>query len=137
MKKLVNGQLVDLTDDEILARQSEEVAAVSEALDAYKSIYRDQKILEGITVSGVTIGGDDTTQNRLMAARILAKEDASYTVNWKSSNGFVSLNAAQVIVLADALRDHVQKCFDAENSLTGSYATILEVESAFDTAYSS
>jgi hypothetical protein len=73
-----------------------------------------------------------------MAARIIAKEDAGYTVNWKLPSGFVTLDAATIIALADAMRAHVQKCFDAEESVLATvneYLTVQEIQEAFDAAY--
>lgn len=69
----------------------------------------------GITVSGMTVQTDRDSQALIMAARILAKEDANYTVKWKTASGFVVLDATQTIALADAVRAHVQGCFDAES----------------------
>lgn len=108
---------------------------LQEQINAHKSNYRDQRILEGITLSGVSVKGDDRTQNNLIAARIMAKEDVNYTVKWKAVDGFVSLNATQIIAIADALRTHIQTCFDAEASLTGNYSSISALETAFDNAY--
>ena len=97
---------------------------------------RDKKLYAGVTVSGVTVGTDDLTQQRLMAARIIAKEDPSYTVKWKAVGGFVDLNAAQIIAIADAVRAHVKKCFDAEADIEGNaYDTLEDMEAAYDTAY--
>lgn len=104
----------------------------------YLRKFRDEKIYSGITVNGVTIETDDLTQQRIMAARIVAKEDANYTVNWKASGTFVALNAAQIIAISDAVRLHVQKCFDAEKTATDNidnYGTPDEVKTAFDNAY--
>ena len=68
----------------------------------------------GIEVSGMPVQTDQASQTKIMAARILAKEDANYTVKWKTAAGFVELNATQIIAVADAVRAHVQACFDAE-----------------------
>ena len=68
----------------------------------------------GITVSGVPVKTDRESQSLMTAARIIAKEDSNYSVNWKAGAGFVTLNAATLIAIADAVRGHVQDCFDSE-----------------------
>jgi hypothetical protein len=59
-------------------------------------------------------------------------------VEWKTENGFVTLDAASEIAVADAAEAHVQKCFAAEKSVTdniANYSTLAEIETAFDEAY--
>ena len=68
----------------------------------------------GIMVGDTFINTDRDTQSKLTAARIVAKEDRTYTVQWKLQSGFVTLDAAQVIAMADAVRAHVQAAFDKE-----------------------
>jgi len=53
--------------------------------------------------------------------------DPNYRCNWKTSAGFVELNAAQLVTIATAVREHVQACFDRELALlraieAGSYS---------------
>lgn len=78
----------------------------------------------GIVVNDVIVGTDLDTQTKLTAVRIIAKEDPGYTVNWKLPSGFVTLDAAQVIAMADAVRAHVQSAFDREAAL------LTEIEAA-------
>lgn len=106
-------------------------------IDKYKNTYRDKRLYEGIIYNSVSVGTDDLTQQRLMSARILAKENSAYTVNWKTNDGFVLLDSPTIIALADAVRDHVQKCFDAHKAIDSkTYSTNEEVETAFDAQYS-
>jgi hypothetical protein len=44
-------------------------------------------------------------------------QDSTYTCRWKGIDGFVTLNATQIIAIADAVRAHVQSCFDHEAEL--------------------
>lgn len=136
MKKLVNGALVDRDADEIAARDAEISRKRGLKIARHLRIYRDRRVYEGVTVGGVRIGTDDRTQMRLMAARVMAAEDADYSVNWKAESGFVTLDAEAVIALADAVRAHVQKCFDAEEAIAGAVFVSFEtLEGAFDNAY--
>ena len=43
---------------------------------------RDEKLYDDLDIGGFKITPDDLTQQRIMAARIIAKEDETYTVNW-------------------------------------------------------
>lgn len=72
--------------------------------------------VSGITVGGVRVNTDRETQSILTGARILAKEDAGYSVNWKTSSGWAALNAATIIAVADAVAAHVQGAFDTEKA---------------------
>lgn len=85
---------------------------------AQLAAYRYEQEVGGITVSSVPVATDRQSQSLMTAARIIAKEDANYTVNWKGDAGFVTLNAAAIIAIADAVRGHVQDCFDNEKTHT-------------------
>jgi hypothetical protein len=59
--------------------------------------------------------------------------DPAYTCNWKTASGFVELNSPQLVIIATAVRAHVQACFDRELALlraieTGSYSNDMLAE---------
>lgn len=97
--------VADFSVADARAAKKEELAAL-----------RYDKEIAGITVNSAPIQTDRDSQAKLIAIRILAKEDANYTVKWKAASGFVTLNAAAVIAVADAVGTHVQDCFDNEGS---------------------
>lgn len=72
----------------------------------------------GIVVNNLQIATDRHTQSVLTGARILAKEDANYSVNWKGPQGWLVVNAAGIIAMADAVAAHIQACFDNEKALS-------------------
>lgn len=81
---------------------------------------RDRAIEAGTTVAGMAVATDDKTQTRIMGAAMSAMLDPAYSVAWKGVNGvFVTLTAPQVIAVAQAIRAHVQACFDREAVLLG------------------
>ena len=89
-------------------------AEAAQRRDAIR-LRRDQAIGAGVTLSGLTVGTDDTTQTRIMGAAMSAMLDPDYTVAWKAADGtFATLTAPQVIAVAQAIRTHVQACFDRE-----------------------
>ena len=53
----------------------------------------------------------------ITGAALKAMQDSEYICRWKSENGFVTLTAPQIIAIADAVRAHVQSCFDHEAEL--------------------
>lgn len=71
----------------------------------------------GITLNGTEIATDRESQGLLTGAVLKAKDDPAYSVRWKARNGWFSLDAATIIAIADAVRDHVQACFDKEEVL--------------------
>lgn len=102
-------------------------------LPEHLATYREQKITEGITVNGLTLGGDDKTMLRVAGARIKADADPTFTTKW---NGSTVLNAAAIIAVSDAMLAHVDKCFDAYGAVDLTDLTTPEqVEAAFDAAY--
>lgn len=131
-------QHIEMTAEEIAARQAEESAAIASMVAAHLPNYRFKKENGGINVNGTPVQTDRETRASLLGARTIAKEDANYTVTWKTDNGFAVLNAVQIIAIADAVASHVRKCFVAEAAVTpnlGSMTTVAEVETAFNTAY--
>ena len=133
-QKLVNGELIDLTPQEITARQNEESAYRTSQVQAYLPAYRYQRENAGITVGGVTIPTDIATRTNLLGAKAL-----NTSITWKTPNGFVLLTAEQIAAISTAVGQHVQKCFDAEAVVLSNlhlYTNQAQVEAAFDTAYS-
>lgn len=72
----------------------------------------------GITVGGIPVSTDMSSQIKVLGAAVAAQMDPGYTVEWKTPVGFISLNATDVIGIAQAIRAHIQACFDNEAALT-------------------
>lgn len=112
---------------------SEDVPYTEAELAAHLSAYREKKIEAGISINGLTIGGDDKSMLRVAGARIKADADPTFTTKW---NGATVLDANAIIAVSEALLAHVDKCFDAYGSIDPSaYDTIQALEEAFDDAY--
>ena len=71
----------------------------------------------GITFNGVEIATDRESQATLMGAVLAAQNNPEYVANWKARNGWAVLDAATILAVADAVRTHVQACFDREKLL--------------------
>ncbi|WP_018264309.1 DUF4376 domain-containing protein [Methylosinus sp. LW4] len=72
----------------------------------------------GTSVNGMRIFTDETTQAKLTAAVVASVLNNNYAVNWKlADGGFVMLDHAALIAVAQGVRAHVQSCFDREAQL--------------------
>lgn len=73
----------------------------------------------GIVLGGVPIKTDRESTAKITAAYVQASANPSFTVRWKVDTGvFVTLDAATIIAIGDAVTAHVQACFDNEDVLT-------------------
>jgi hypothetical protein len=72
----------------------------------------------GVVVNGLTIDTSRESQGMITGAALTATLDEAYTCQWKTATGFVVLTAEQIIAVAQAVREHVQTCFDREAELT-------------------
>lgn len=69
----------------------------------------------GTSINGITVHTDERTKSNIAGAALAAILDENYTVKWKTSSGdFITLNAQEIIGIAQAIRSHVQACFDRE-----------------------
>ncbi len=69
-------------------------------------------------IAGVNgIRTDRESQALITGAALKAMQDPDYTCRWKGIDGFVTLTAPLIIAIADAVRQHVQSCFDHEAEL--------------------
>lgn len=71
----------------------------------------------GTTVNGVLIDTGRDSQALITGAALAAVIDDNYSLNWKTETGFVHLTAPEIIAVAQAVRAHVQGCFDREGEL--------------------
>lgn len=103
--------------------------------------YRYEIEVGGLDMGNITIQTDRASRADLLGARTKASEDSGYTVTWKTDAGFATLTAPQIIGIADAVHDHIQKCYAAEATVSAgieddTYTTLTEVQNAFTTEYS-
>ena len=71
----------------------------------------------GVTVNGVLIDTGRDSQALITGAALAAMLDSEYSLNWKTESGFIHLSAPEIIAVAQAVRAHVQACFDREGEL--------------------
>jgi hypothetical protein len=74
----------------------------------------------GISVNGSPVATDERSQAKFVGACLAATLDANYSVQWKlADGGFTTLDHDQIIAIAQAVRAHVQACFDHEATFAG------------------
>jgi hypothetical protein len=94
--------------------------AATEALIERVRLRRNEAMAAGISVGGVPVYTDDLSQQRIIGAALAVKRDPDLVINWKTAGGFfVPLDAEAVLMVADAVRVHIQACFDHEAVLLG------------------
>lgn len=106
-------------------------------LAAYAAQCRWQKETGGIVVGGMPIATDDRSKMMITGARLKADADAGFTTQWKAGAAvFVTIDAATIIAISDAVLAHVSACFAIEASVisdigTGAITTTVEIDAAF------
>ena len=95
-----------LTFDELKMQKKAEIAAARYARET-----------AGTTVNGVLIDTGRDSQALITGAALAAVIDSGYSLNWKTASGFIHLTAPEIIAVAQAVRAHVQACFDREAEL--------------------
>lgn len=104
-----------------IVRELAEYLPTLEQVKAAKlaEIAQDRWIQEtgGVEINGVRVATDDRSQGLIAGAAMKAMQDAAYTCWWKGEAGWALLNAQTILAIADAVRAHVQACFDKERLL--------------------
>lgn len=79
----------------------------------------------GLKLNDFVIATDRESRSQINAAVMSTVLDPDYTVRWKMINGFYDLDASAIQMVATAVRNHVQACFDREAEL---YAAVDAAE---------
>ncbi|WP_253277059.1 DUF4376 domain-containing protein [Pseudomonas fluorescens] len=86
----------------------------------------------GITFNGLAIDTGRDSQGLITGATLASVLDPSYVCNWKTPVGFVELNAATLAAVSQAVRAHVQSCFDREAELIAAVQSDTYTESMLE-----
>ena len=74
--------------------------------------------ISGLNITNLAIKTDPESRSNLSTVALFAMQSPSLTVPWKSADGtFVTLNAAQIIEVGEAVLAYVQQCFATEAGL--------------------
>lgn len=99
-------EISDFTIDDLKTQKKAQIA-----------VARYNAEIAGTTVNGVLIDTGRDSQALITGAALAAMLDDGYSLNWKTESGFIHLSAPEIIVVAQAVRAHVQSCFDKEGEL--------------------
>lgn len=105
------------TFDELKAQKKQDIAAA-----------RYEAETSGTTVNGILIDTGRDSQALITGAALAAVIDGEYSLNWKTTAGFIHLTAPEIIAVAQAVRAHVQSCFDREGELVALVDTAQTAE---------
>lgn len=98
---------------------------------------RWEKEAGGITLSGLVVHTDDRSKIMISGARVAAEADPNFTTQWKGADGsFVTLDAAMIVAISNAVSTHVSNCFALEAQVlaqieAGTITTAAEIDAAF------
>ena len=106
---------VTLTKEEIEAHLNPKIPFSTAKENKYTEIAAARYNAEIAGINGIRT--DRESQGLITGAALKAMQDSTYTCKWKGIDGFVELTAPQIIAVADAVRQHVQSCFDHEAEL--------------------
>ena len=101
----------------VLDYSPDEVAGILEAAKERKRGEIAAARFEAETSGIDGIKTDRESQALITGAALKAMQDSTYSCRWKGVGGFVELTAPQILAIADAVRAHVQSCFDHESEL--------------------
>lgn len=113
---------------------------VPPALDllAYAAQKRWEKEVGGTEVAGMPVFTDDRSKTLIMGARQAADADPDFTTQWKAAAGaFITLDAAMIMAISNAVLAHVASCFAREAAVIaaiedGTITSAAEIDDAFD-----
>jgi hypothetical protein len=115
---IVKRKQVAMTKAEIAERDE----AITEGWRQQIEARRYQAEIGGIELQGLPIATDDRSKTLINGSALKSLRNSAYTLRWKTEEGFIDLPADQVLVMADAVADHVQACFDREAELQAAVA---------------
>ena len=95
-----------MTLDDLKQRKKAEIASA-----------RYEYEISGITFHDVHITTDREDQAMITATALSAVLDQTYTTVWKGADGYLTLNASEILEMARAVADHVESAFAEEKRL--------------------
>ena len=142
MKKLVNGELVDLTQEEIDARNAEQSVTETKAITDHIKAYRRERESDQVSIGTGDTLVTVTPDLRTVFTIETIDRDGLGVKDYRADNGVFDLTAQRVSQLNIAIKTHIAKCFKAQATVETAhastpYTTKDAIETAFDNAYNS
>ncbi|MBQ2470476.1 MAG: DUF4376 domain-containing protein [Ruminococcus sp.] len=73
--------------------------------------------IAGVIINGIHITTDREDQAMITAVALSAVVDPNYTTVWKGADGYLTLNAAEILAMARIVGAHVEAAFAEEKRL--------------------
>lgn len=133
---MANRHRVMIAEWEADGNTIEPYAEPAPDLIAHAAQKRWEKEVRGITLSGLVIYTDDRSKIMISGARVAAEADPNFTTQWKGADGtFVTLDAAMIVAISNAVSTHVSNCFALEAQVlaqieAGTITTAAEIDAA-------
>lgn len=136
---------VDLTPEEIAAREAEASEGIVDTLLAYLDDVRWRREQGGVTVGGLDVLTRDRDKTlitgKITRALILGTPDTD-TFTFTIGGADITITIGQLKVVGVAIADHVQRTIDAAavvrpDIINGTLTTAEQVDAAFTAAYAS
>lgn len=110
-----NRHRVMLAEWEAQGSKIEPYAPPTPILPNYAAQKRWEKENGGIDVGGARIATDDRSKVMISGARVASESNPNFSTEWKTAEGaFVTVDAAMVVAISDAMLAHVSNCFALE-----------------------
>lgn len=107
-------------DDEIDFARTRKIAEI--ARDRYKAE------ISGVEVDGVIYQSDRKSVATLYNELVFSQNNSDYSASWKTSSGFVTMDIQKIIKVTNAMKKHIQNCFDKEKDLVDLVNSLSSVD---------
>lgn len=129
------GETIQFSNDKILITYNYDLPDIDVFKDHVKSKVankRWQVETGGVTIDGTGYATDRESQIKYTAVVVaISKVDpATWYIDWKTSEGFIKLNAQQMMIIVDIIMSHIQTSFTKESEFEtsiNSCTTVNEV----------
>lgn len=139
MIKVVNGEILELTPDEIAFREADIARGKAKDMGKYLDKYHDNRLNGGVTIGGFFIKSNETSRGLINGAvtRAIIDNDLNKSYDFFAPDGsVVPLTNAQFMSIGLGLAKHAQDCLYARASISGqTFNSIEELEQAYEAAY--
>lgn len=108
-----------------------------EQLLKYSGDKRWDKENGGFEIGGMHIATDDRSKTMITGARIASDANSEFSTPWKTPDGsFTRITAPVIIMISNAMLDHVDACFNKEEEVaqlinTDVITTIEQIDTAW------
>ena len=97
-------------------------------LKALTAAIRYKHEIDGVIYNGSIIHTDRESQSSLASSKILSDLIPDALIDWKSSNGWITVNRDTIITIGKVLGTYVQQCFSYERHISDMLDAAEDIE---------